>query len=131
MVKSKNRYAGFWIRFLAFILDSLIVGAVLGIVGMGTKYGNNFNGAVGIVAWWLYFAFMESSNYQGTVGKLALGLKVTDVNRKKISFPRATGRHFAKFLSAIILLIGFIMIAFTNKKQGLHDKLADTLVVMK
>ena len=78
---------------------------------------------------WLYSALMESSAKQATVGKLALGIIVTDMEGRRIGFGKATGRHFAKFLSALILGIGFIMVAFTQRKQGLHDILAGTLVI--
>lgn len=77
---------------------------------------------------WLYFALLESSSMQGTLGKKALGMIVTDLDGNRIGFGRATGRYFAKFLSAIILLIGFVMVAFTQRKQGLHDIIASTLV---
>jgi uncharacterized RDD family membrane protein YckC len=77
---------------------------------------------------WLYEAFMESSSYQATLGKMIFGMKVTDLNGNRISFERATGRHFAKWLSAMILFIGYIMVGFTDRKQGLHDLLAGTLV---
>ena len=60
---------------------------------------------------------------------MALGMKVTDLAGNRISFLRATGRYFAKIISALILFIGFIMVAFTEKKQGLHDMIAGTLVV--
>jgi uncharacterized RDD family membrane protein YckC len=76
----------------------------------------------------LYEAFMESSSYQATLGKMIFGMKVTDLNGNRISFERATGRHFAKWLSAMILGIGYLMVAFTERKQGLHDLLAGTLV---
>jgi uncharacterized RDD family membrane protein YckC len=72
---------------------------------------------------------MTSSDRQATVGKIAVGLKVTDLYGQRISFARATGRHFAKILSAMVLFIGYIMVAFTERKQGLHDILAGTLVV--
>ena len=72
---------------------------------------------------------MLSSEKQATVGKMVLGIVVTDINGGPISFARATGRHFAKWLSALILGIGFLMAAFTEKKQALHDMIADTLVV--
>jgi uncharacterized RDD family membrane protein YckC len=78
---------------------------------------------------WIYEAWMTSSDRQATVGKMAVGLKVTDLNGQRISFARATGRHFAKILSAMVLFIGYIMAAFTERKQGLHDILAGTLVV--
>jgi len=77
---------------------------------------------------WLYEAFMESSSYQATLGKMIFGMKVTDLNGNRISFERATGRHFAKWLSGMILCIGYIMVGFTDRKQGLHDLLAGTLV---
>ncbi len=78
---------------------------------------------------WLYFALMESSSKKATLGKMALGLIVTDMNGVRLTFGRATGRFFGKILSGIILNIGFIMAAFTEKKQALHDILAGTLVL--
>jgi uncharacterized RDD family membrane protein YckC len=78
---------------------------------------------------WLYFAVCESSSWQGTLGKLALGIRVTDMQGAKISFPRALGRYPAKYLSALILGIGFLMVAWTQRKQGLHDLIAGTLVL--
>lgn len=81
------------------------------------------------VAQWLYHALMESSAKQATLGRMALGIRVTDLNGNRIGFGRATGRYFAKILSALILGIGFLMAAFTAKKQALHDIPAGTLVV--
>ena len=126
---SSGNYAGFWIRFVAFILDAILLGAIGSIVAGGPR--NQMAGVVSLAVGWLYYAFMESSSYQATLGKLALSLKVTDLNGKKIGFGKATGRYFAKFLSAVILLIGFIMVAFSEKKQGLHDRIAGTLVVRR
>lgn len=77
----------------------------------------------------LYFTVCESSAWQGTLGKLALGIRVTDMEGRRISFPRALGRYFAKFLSAIILGVGFLMVAWTQRKQGLHDMICGTLVL--
>ena len=77
----------------------------------------------------LYFTVCESSAWQGTLGKLALGIRVTDLEGRRISFPRALGRYFAKFLSAIILGVGFLMVAWTQRKQGLHDMVCGTLVL--
>ena len=74
---------------------------------------------------------MESSVNQGTIGKMALNLKVTDLNGERISFGRATGRFFAKYISSITLLIGYIMAAFTERKQALHDMIAGTYVIKK
>jgi hypothetical protein len=78
---------------------------------------------------WFYFAIMESSESQATLGKKILGLKVTDEFGQRMSFGRATGRYFSKFISSLILGIGYLMAAFTDRKQALHDKIASTLVV--
>ena len=86
--------------------------------------------SIGIVIRWLYFALMESSGGQATLGKMAVGIVVTDTDGKRITFAKATGRFFGKFLSAAILLVGFIMAGFTDRKQALHDYLAGTLVVV-
>jgi len=77
---------------------------------------------------WLYEALMLSSPYQATLGKMIFGMQVTDLNGNRISFGRATARHFAKWLSGLILCIGYIMVGITERKQGLHDLLAGTLV---
>ena len=138
-------YAGFWMRFLAYLVDSLLISAVFFPLGIGVGLaiaasgddGNSpllpvvrlgING-VSFAAGWLYYALLESSSWQGTVGKKLLGLKVTDPNGNRISFGRATGRYFAKILSGMICFIGFVMVAFTERKQGLHDMLAGTLVL--
>jgi len=84
---------------------------------------------VSVVINWLYFAIMESSKTQGTVGKLLLKIKVTDYQYNKISFGRATGRFFGKYISSFILLIGYIMAGFTDKKQALHDMMASCYVI--
>lgn len=138
-----ENYAGFWIRVLAYIIDTIIltlVGGVIGamfgfsVLGLGSDLSdptgvnllmNIFSIIIGVA----YFAGMESSNWQATLGKKALGLVVTDVSGNRISLLRGVGRYFAKFISAIIMLIGFIMVAFTERKQGLHDILAGTLVL--
>jgi uncharacterized RDD family membrane protein YckC len=82
-----------------------------------------------LVIAWLYFALLESSERGATVGKMAMGLRVVSNDGKRISFMNATGRYFAKILSAMIFCIGFIMIAFTDRKRGLHDMIASTLVI--
>lgn len=78
---------------------------------------------------WLYFAICESSAWQATLGKLALGIRVVDLDGNRISFLRATGRYFAKILSVMTIFIGYLMVAFTERKQGLHDMIAGTLVL--
>lgn len=80
---------------------------------------------------WLYHTLMESSRHQATLGKMALGIQVTDMNGNRISFSRANGRFFGKWLSGAIMNAGYLMAAFTEKKQALHDILASCLVVLK
>ena len=119
-------YAGFWIRALAFIIDGIIVftaSLVLGFASFGTGL------VLGLVAPWLYEALMVASTNQATLGKMALGLKVTDANGQQLSFTHATGRHFAKYLSGILLCAGYIIAAFTERKQALHDLIVNTYVV--
>jgi len=124
-----HNYAGFWIRLVAAVIDSIILSGalkllnvLLGRVGLGSFI-------LFILVYWLYFGLLESSERQASIGKMVFKLKVTDLKGKRINFGRATGRHFAKFISTIILGVGFLMIAFTEKKQGLHDMIAKTLVM--
>ena len=137
-------YAGFWWRLLAYIIDTLVRSAIFVPLGMIVVFGIAASGedpnspllpvvnlglnGVSIIAGWLYHAFMESSSWQGTIGKKVCGLRVTDMNGQRINFARATGRYFGMMLSGMICFIGFLMVAFTEKKQGLHDILAGTLV---
>jgi uncharacterized RDD family membrane protein YckC len=133
-------YAGFWIRAAAFIIDLLIAGTIAGIISrilfssyyMYDDSGNNPGpGAVSLIVNWIYFAWQESSVRQATIGKLVVDVKVCTENGERLSFANATGRYFAKILSTIILLIGFLMVAFDKKAQGLHDKLAKTFVIYR
>jgi uncharacterized RDD family membrane protein YckC len=122
-------YAGFWKRFVAYLIDAILLGIIgaLLTINMDREAASTVTTILG----WLYFAGMESSARQATVGKSVLGIYVTGLDGQRISFLRATGRYFAKFLSAIILLIGFIMAAFTARKQALHDMIASTLVLSR
>jgi uncharacterized RDD family membrane protein YckC len=122
-------YAGFWRRFLAAFLDGILLGIVGGI--LTSQMDQTASGSISTILGWLYYAGMESSSRQATLGKSLLGMYVTDLRGQRISFLRATARYFAKFLSALILMIGYIMAAFTERKQALHDKLADTLVLVR
>lgn len=131
------RYAGFWLRAGALLADFVVifVAAFFATVFLAPLIG--FEAAevlvnlTGIIGAWLYFAGMESSSYQATFGKQWLGLKVTDTENKPIGFGKATGRHFGKIVSGIILYIGFVMAGFTEKKQALHDMMAGCLVVRR
>jgi uncharacterized RDD family membrane protein YckC len=135
-VKSEpTNYAGFWIRFGAAFIDGLITTVagftILFVTGGSFQNQSPIYSLIDLLIPWIYAAAMESSERQATLGKIAVGIKVTDMNGDRISFGKATGRHFAKFISAIILLIGYIMAAFDAKKQALHDKMAGTLVLNK
>jgi uncharacterized RDD family membrane protein YckC len=129
-------YMGFWIRVVAYLIDAVVLGIVGFIVGLlvGAIFGENaqtVSSLVGLVIGWLYFAYLESSERQATLGKLALGMIVTDLNGQRISFGRATGRYFAKIISAIPFGLGFMWVGWDARKQGWHDKIASTLVVKK
>ncbi len=149
------RYAGFWKRFAAYFIDKLIIGvaAMIIIIPMAIMLGMAgfmsqrreldsvdlmlttfvfylFIGIIIYVGEWLYFALMESKR-GATIGKMALGIVVTDLNGHRISFGRATGRYFSKILSGIILYFGFMMAGWTQQKQALHDIIANTLVLEK
>jgi uncharacterized RDD family membrane protein YckC len=129
-------YGGFWRRVLAYVIDALVVGLV--VTAARAVIDARFNGAwpsapagwylFSFAATWLYFALMESSCLQATLGKLGLSMRVTDLRGNRISFARASGRWFAKILSVLFLNIGFLMVAFTPRKRGLHDYVAGTLV---
>jgi uncharacterized RDD family membrane protein YckC len=84
-----------------------------------------------IIIPWLYFAGFESSRSQATPGKLLMRVVVTDLEGNKPTFARVTLRHFAKFISALIIFIGFLMIGLTKKRQGLHDKIGGCLVLLQ
>lgn len=129
-VAGTTAYAGFWRRFAAYLLDGIILSIVLVPLSLAfpTDQQATFSPVTTGIAW-LYFALMESSARQATLGKMALGIIVTDMEGNRIGFGRATGRYFAKILSGLILFIGYIMVAFTAKKQALHDIIVNTLVV--
>ena len=125
-MSSKFIYAGFWLRFVAIIIDFIIVGFVSGILGSIIP---SMSGIINLLVWGGYYVYLESSEYQGTVGKILLGLKVTDLKGNRITPQVATIRFFGRILSGIILGIGYLMAAFTEKKQALHDIVAGTLVI--
>jgi uncharacterized RDD family membrane protein YckC len=136
-------HPGFWLRFAAHLIDTVLVCIVVfvaafvsgfAIAASGETDGDVLGGIgfiVGIVGSWLYYALFESSPKQATPGKLACGFVVTDMNGERISFGKATGRYFGMIISTLILYIGFIMCAFTEKKQCLHDMMAGCLMYKK
>ncbi len=133
-VGKQLNYAGFWIRVAAAILDSMLLYAVffgLAFLFMDglTSVGVNVTlqlifAAAGII----YFAGMESSSRQATLGKMAVGIKVGNAQGQQLSFGNALGRYFSKIISALVLYIGFMMVGWDKNKQGLHDKIAGTYV---
>jgi uncharacterized RDD family membrane protein YckC len=150
VVYAVNPYGGFWIRVLAYFIDRIVVGILLApfcvvfglrmahlhhsfhhdpaefapIIHLGVAFA-----LMALAVQWLYEALLTSSSWQATVGKRVLNLKVTDEFGNPISFEKATGRFFAKIISSLTLCIGYLMVAFTARKQGLHDMLARTLVM--
>jgi uncharacterized RDD family membrane protein YckC len=153
-------YGTFWARLVAYVIDSLIIGlpsmialfaALFFLGGFGIMFHQRradpdavrammvtlvpifLLGMLALmIIHWLYFAGMESSARQGTIGKSVMSLRVADLEGKRISFGHATGRFFAKIVSGMIpFLIGYLMAAFTEKKQALHDLIAGTLVLEK
>ena len=133
-------YAGFWKRFAAFFIDASLLALMvfltveaLGPLGWAAASGRLglAGNTVRLLFTWVYFAAFESSRAQATPGKMVLFIKVTDMKGNPIGFGRATLRYFAKLLSGVFFGIGFLMAAFTTKKQGLHDMASDCLVVNK
>lgn len=134
------RYAGFWIRVAAAVIDGVVtylvtivlafaLGIALALNGGGEAMAELAGGLGGLLVGVLYFAGLESSVRQATLGKMAVGVLVTDTEGRRLTFARALGRYFAKAVSGLLLGVGFLMVAFTRRKQGLHDLMAGTLVV--
>ncbi|HET9673745.1 MAG TPA: RDD family protein [Gaiellaceae bacterium] len=119
-------------RVAGWIIELVVVSLLLAI---GLTFGgdNLFVGfVVGLTAIWLYFAGLESSPRQATLSGPILGVRVTDLEGERLTFTRATGRHFAMYLSAITpFAIGYWMAFWTKRRQTLHDLLARTLVLRK
>lgn len=138
--EQRFEYAGFWIRVVAAIID-IIVWWMINAVAAFAAFGDAFafgtsvrvsltdpQGLISLVIGLAYFSLMESSSRQATLGKMAVGIKVGKETGERISALNAVGRYFSKFVSAIILFIGYIMVGLDQKKQGLHDKFAGTTV---
>jgi uncharacterized RDD family membrane protein YckC len=135
-------YGGFWKRFATYVLDSVLLQFVIYVLALVVGFKCCLaEGGLGeltamwvilsILILWIYFAAMVISDTRATVGKLALGIIVSDLHGKQITFGRASGRYFGKIISGIILGVGFIMAGFTDKKQSLHDIISDCLVIDK
>ena len=118
--------AGFWIRFLAVIIDMIILLPVsFGLVMVGDP------GIIGLIFGLFYQIYLPTSDMMGTPGKYVVGLKITDDLGNRISIGKAVVRYIGYIVSAIVLYIGFIMVGFTENKRGLHDMIASTRVTYK
>ncbi|CEG21274.1 RDD family protein [Planococcus massiliensis] len=148
-------YAGFWIRFIANLIDGIILGIPIFIVdqvifkqvtGMTEEQYYALNelstaGAPPSYLWYsflfttlagiLYYGILTSSKKQATFGKMAMGIKVVDANGQRMGFLRSAIRYLGYIPSGFLLFFGYIMIAFTEKKRGLHDYIANSYVVYK
>lgn len=146
-LRAAPRYAGFWFRTLAAVVDGVLVqvATILLVFPLGFSMGASMADSaspegieaaagvmgffVGLLMQWLWFTVAEASPWQASLGKKLLGLKVTNEEGGRIGFAEANVRYWSKILSALLLCIGFLMVGFTDRKQGLHDKIARTLVV--
>lgn len=152
--RAVRNYGGFWRRFWSYLIDRFILGVVFTPVGfmillpmmvtesvgwtdadLPAEAITSLLGAILTVAFlallgsWFYYALMQSSSRQATLGQLALGLRITDLEGRRISFARASGRRFATVLTGLTFGIGYLLVLFTTRKQTLHDLVAGTIVV--
>ena len=147
-------YGGFWRRFWSYLIDRFILGVVFTPVGfmvfgpllatestgwsdtdlpaeaIASLLGAAFTVAfLALLGSWFYYALMQSSSRQATLGQMALGLRITDLEGRRISFARASGRHFATVVTGLTFGIGYLLVLLTSRKQTLHDLIAGTVVV--
>jgi uncharacterized RDD family membrane protein YckC len=144
----EGRYGGIMDRFLALLIDQMIlfvihIAIIFPVIGVAFTLGSLLLmpvAAVGVGAmpsvWlaavvidWLYYAFQESSPRGATIGKRAMNLRVLDEEGNRLTFVKASVRYFSKILSAMIMMLGYVMALFTKRKQALHDLIAGTIVV--
>ena len=131
--QSESAPAGFWIRFVAIIIDSILVGAVYFAITFAMLAIDMlaFAGILGLI-WVLgYYIYFPSSDMMGTPGKAVLGLKITDDLGNQISAGKATLRYVGYIINGFTLHIGFLIVGFTENKRGLHDMVASTRVTYK
>jgi uncharacterized RDD family membrane protein YckC len=143
-----KKYAVFGLRFIAYIIDSFVIyiivmpisfmiGFLIGLTSVTVSsdpslianISKTVGSAIGIITFICYYAMLEQSKWQATLGKRFMGIIVVDENEGRITITRALVRTLAKYLSALLFLIGYIMAAFTENKQALHDFLAKTYVI--
>lgn len=135
-----TKYGGFLRRFCAYLIDTIVIGIIYAIFALFALGSMSMDSSgismvviliVVVIIMLIYFPIFESSQYQGTPGKIALGLKVVDENFVKISVGKAVIRYLGRIVCGLTLSIGYLLILFTDKKQGLHDKIAGTFVIHK
>jgi len=144
----RYEYAGFWFRVLASLIDSIVIGVVNTVIQFAALRpmmrsvesaadpASLFSaiGAIGVLtvinmAVACTYEAVFVAQMAATPGKMALGMKVVRPDGSRVDLGRAVGRYFAKMLSAVILCIGYLMVAFDDEKRGLHDMICDTRVV--
>ncbi|WP_218015245.1 RDD family protein [Brevibacillus dissolubilis] len=126
VITENSSYAGFWVRVSAVLIDSV----VLMIPNyMANQVSTSFSWLFLLVGPWLYCAYMESSSWQGTVGKRVFALIVTDGAGNRLTFGKASLRYWSKALSGLTLCIGFMMAGMREKKEAMHDLIAGTYVI--
>lgn len=146
-VLAPPRYAGFWRRLAALLVDALILYTIFALVTwpLALIYAWTFHvaeyeagkaigylfGPVLMVGPFLYWSLMESSARQASVGKMLLGIVVTDLHGRRLSRKRALGRNLGKIISVFFFGIGYVLLVFTARKQALHDLIADCLVLRR
>jgi len=147
--QARPTYAGFWLRAVAYVVDTVILSLALALAGsfdpsafivfpdanaasrLALPQLTPLAIALTIPILWLYYAYFEASSWQATPGKRALKLYVTDLNGRPITFARATIRHFSKMISGLTLLVGYFIAGFTERKQALHDIISGCLVLRR
>jgi uncharacterized RDD family membrane protein YckC len=127
-----HRVAASLIDTVVLLLISFVVGFTLGLFSyflFGPYASEGIGYLIGLMVGWLFYALFESSELMATPGKLALGIQVRDEHYQRVTFGRATGRHFARFLSSIPLCVGYLFPLWTQRRQALHDIVAKTIIV--
>jgi uncharacterized RDD family membrane protein YckC len=124
--QNEYNYASFGDRLVATIIDGLIL-AIPNVI-LKLVLPEDVADLATVLMGWLYGALLESGDNQATLGKKAMNIIVTDLDGERISFGKATIRHFSKIISVLLILIGYLMQPFTEKRQALHDMIAGTLV---
>jgi uncharacterized RDD family membrane protein YckC len=142
-------FAGFWLRAFAYLFDTVLISLFFGLIASlypatFIKYPDAASTsltslpqltpiafAITITATWFYYTMFEASVWQATPGKRVLRLYVADLDGKRVTFARAAARNFAKLISSLTFLVGYLVAGFTEKKQALHDILAGCLVLRR